>query len=263
MAIIISASEVGNGQIGYHNLFNEAGATVTSSGDDADFPKENAYDYLGYDWWKPNTNTAWLRASFTSGKQANYMAIWGHDLADHSGTVQPQYSTDGGSTWIDADTLHTPADNKTIFVSFDTVNADDWRVEITSVSTIPMFAGIQIGEALVFPHNMEIGFSPSALAPVISLKTVESEAGVFIGGSKKEEGIKGDFTFKNLDPSWVRSEWAVFLTHAQTPRPFVFSWDVNLHGDEAVLAWVTKDVAAPSYHDSLHMQIALSFEGTL
>lgn len=263
MAIIVGTSDVGAGKIGYKNLFTETSGTVTVSSEQSGYEKENAYDWLGYDWWKPNaTGDSWIRVSFSSAKDANYMAIWGHDLFDHSANVKAQYSDDG-IIWNDAHDVVTPANNNTIFVSFDTINAAHWRILTNTPTTIPVIAGVQIGEALQFPHNMEIGFAPPSLTPVVKMKTTRSESGAFLGGSKKYSGIEGKFSFTKIPPEWVRSEWVPFLNHVQTPRPFVFSWDSILHQDEAVLAWTDRDLTPPKYSDSLYMDISLRFEGTL
>lgn len=264
MTIIVSSAIPGPGKIGYKNLFTTSGATVTASTEESGFEKENAYDGFGYDWWKATvTGDSWIRASFAGAKTANYMAVWGHDLSDHGSSVKPQYSTDGGSTWNDAESAVMPADNSTIFITFDDISGADWRCLVNNPTTIASIAGIQIGEVLEFPYGMPVGFTPPSLVPVFELKTALSESGVFIGGSKKSEGIEGNFNLDNLDPAWVRSEWTPFIAHFQASKPFVFAWDDVNHTSEVVLAWVTNKIAAPSYSTPLYMRISLNFEGTL
>lgn len=264
MTIITAEAAAGAGKIGYKNLFTVSGVTVTASTEATDYDKENAYDGFGYDWWKPTTNgDSWLRASFGSAKVANYMAIWGHDLADHVSSIKPQYSTNGGSSWNDAESAVMPSNNNTIFITWDDITAADWRVLVSNPSTIAVIAGVQIGEVLVFPHNMEVGFSPPSLTPVIKLKTARTESGALLGGSKLSEGIKGNFTVTNLDPSWVRTYWQPFIGHAQNVKPFVFSWDSTNHSTEVVLAWLTEMMQPPVYADSLYMSVSLNFEGNL
>jgi hypothetical protein len=264
MTVIISTADVGPGKIGYKNLFTTSGVTVTASTEESGFEKENAYDWFGYDWWKPTaTGDSWIRASFSGTKTANYMAIWGHDLSDHGSSVKPQYSTDSGASWNDADSAVMPSNNNTLFITWDDVGAADWRLLATNPSTIASIAGVQIGEALEFPRGMPEGFAPPSLAPMVKLKTARSESGVFLGGSKLSEGIEGRFNLDVLDPAWVRDTWQPFIDYAQTPKPFVFAWDDVTHSSEVVLAWITKKVPDPSYSSSLYMQISLEFEGTL
>jgi len=265
MAIIVSTASAGNGRIGYKNLFTNAGATVTASTEATGFAKENAYDWFGFDWWKPTaTGDSWLRASFGSTQVANYMAVWGHDLADHAASVKPQYSTNGGSTWQDAESAVSPSDNDTLLISWADITAADWRILVNCATTIPVIGGVQIGEVLEFPKSMEVGFSPPSLVPNIMMKTARSENGAFIGGSQLSQGVIGSFKLSTLDPAWVRSEWIPFINHFQSPKPFVLAWDVNTHSDEVVLGWAKDGAKAksPSYSSTLYMNISLEFEGT-
>ncbi len=264
MSILISTTEVGAGKIGYKNLFTTTGVTVTASTEAAGYEKENAYDWVGYDWWKPTAvGDSWLRASFVAGQTSDYMAIWGHNIGTSGASVKPQYSTNGGSTWNDAAAAVAPSDDSTLFFSFASVNAADWRVLVNAPTTIPFIGGAQIGDALTLAHNMDVGFSPPSLVPEIELKTARSESGAFIGGSRMSVGIKSSFKLTNLNPAWVRSNWIPFIDHAQIPRPFVLSWDSVTNPTEVVLAWTTKQIQRPSYSSSLQMDISLDFEGTL
>ena len=264
MTIIISTADVGVGKIGYKNLFTTSGVTVTVSTETSGYAKENAYDGFGYDWWKPTaTGDSWIRASFGSTQNANYMAVWGHDLSDHGSSVKPQYSTDAGSTWNDADSVVMPASNNTIFITWDDIGAADWRCLATNPSTIAAIAGIQIGESLDFTKGMESGFAPPSLVPMIKTKTARSESGVFIGGRKISEGIEGSINLSNIDPTWIRNTWVPFIDYAQTPQPFVFAWDDVTHSTEVVLAWIEGKVTPPQYQDPTYMSLSLKFEGTL
>jgi len=262
MPIIVGESSTGLGGIGYKNLFTEG--TVTASTEAVGYEKENAYDWFGYDWWKPTaTGDSWLRVSLGGARLADYCSIWGHDLADHSASIKPQYSTDGGSIWNDAAASVMPANNNTLFFSWTGLQAADWRILVTNPTTISVIAGVQIGESLQLPHNLEVGFTPPSLVPMHEIKTARSESGVFIGGSTVSQGIEGSFTLTNIDPVWVRTEWIPFIQHLQSPKPFTFAWDGTTHPTEVVLAWIKAKgkITAPSYSDSLYMTISLEFEG--
>jgi len=263
MPVIIDTAIPGNGKIGYKNLFTTSGVTVTASSEAADFDKENAYDGFGYSWWKPiATGESWLRASFGTAQTANYMAIWGHDLAGFGSSIKPQYSTDGGSTWNDADSAVAPSDNNTLFISWGDINAADWRLLVNNPLIVAAIAGVQIGMALDLTKGMDVGFAPASLVTIVKTKTSLSEGGAFIGGRKISEGIEGGLTLSNLDPAWVRSDWIPFINHAQTPKVFVFAWDDVNYSSEAVLGWVTKKIPNPTYSTPLLMKVSLSFEGT-
>lgn len=263
MAIITTGANA-KSRIGYKNLFTTSGVTVTASDEASGFPKENAYDWLSYDWWKQSAlGTSWLRASFVSAKPADYMAIFGHNLSDVGGTVTPQYSTDSGSTWNDAASGVAPISNKTMFFGFDSVSAADWRCEVVTTTGQAYCAGVMIGEAMVFERGIGPGFAVPSMDIETKLKTYKSELGVFIGGSKVREGISGSVKLTNLTPSWVRSDWLPFLDHARTPRPFIFAWDYVGHPNEIVFAYA-KDgkIPAPSYQDVTYMAATINMTGT-
>lgn len=422
--------------IGYKNLLTHADATVTASSEAVGFEKENAYDGLGYDFWKTSAfgfTTYTAEFYVESKKTANYIAIHGHDLYDHGGSLSVQYWD--GTNWITVVPSFIPANNNTIFKSFGSQTAEKWRyvfhspenlllysddftqsqwvevgtgavtaaqsiapdgtaatlltdsdadaneyritqsvtiandalertfsvylkdggatsttisiacnggtgISVTGIITwstntmtggtltdegggwykasvtitnnssgnttcicsiypagaaatdigstfswraqleegssvigsvkteaaintsLPSIAGIQIGETLEMPRNAEVGFSVPTLAPKIELKTALSEDGSFIGGSKKSQGIEGRLKFTNLDPAWVRSDWEPFLAYAQTPAPFVVSWDTVTYIDEIMFAWVDGDISPPSYSGALYMSVGLKIKGT-
>lgn len=264
MTILISTTSGGVGKIGYHNLFEDSTVTVSASTEATGYLKENAYDGLAYDWWKPTaTGDSYIRASFGAAKTANYMAIWGHDLSTNGSSAKPQYSTDGGSTWNDAASAKMPSDNNTLFWSWDDIDAADWQCLITNPSGLSVIAGVQIGQALTLPYNMSTGFAPPSLAPTVNLKTSQSESGAFIGGRVLNKGIMGKIDMSDIDPAWVRTYWSPFVTHAQTPKVFVLAWNNQDYPTEAVLCWAKKQIPPPSYSSPTLMKISLDFEGNL
>jgi len=254
MAAVIS-------RIGYKTLYTTTGVTVTESDEVAGFESENAYDWKQYDWWKQSsTGTSWIKAAFAAGQDADYMAVFGHNLADVGGSVKPQYS-DNDVDWSDADTAATPTDGSAIFVSFTSQNAKYWRCLVVTTTGQSIIAGIMIGKAMVLDRGLRSGFKPPTLSPIKKFKTAMSELGVNLGGSVKSAGIKGDIALKDVDPAWVRSDWVALIEHLNVLKPAVFSWDYENNEDEACLMWVTKQISAPRYSSTLYMDVSLAFEG--
>lgn len=259
MSIIVAGS-ITNARLGYRNLFSDSGATVTSSSETAGFEAANAYDLKQYDWWKPTASgTEWLRASFASAKQADYMAVWGHNLHEVGGSVKPQYSTDGVA-WNDASIAYSAVSGRTLYIGFDLQTAAHWRCLAVTTTGQAIIAGIQIGETLSLP-GMRAGFSPATLSPLITSKTAMSELGINLGVSILRSGIKGQISLNNLEPTWVRSDLVPCIEHLSSGKPAVFSWDYASHNDEAALIWTTKQIDPPSYQDPLYMEASINFEG--
>lgn len=249
--------------IGYKNLFTTTGVTVSASTEATGYEKENAYDGFGYDWWKPTaTGDSTLKVSFAANQTADYVAIWGHDLSDHTSTYKVQHSDDD-ITYTDAFTAVTPTDNNTIYKSFTSSSHKYWQIVINNPSTIAVIAGVQIGETMEMPHNAEVGFAVPTIAPKVEYKTARSESGAFIGGSQLHKGVEGTINFTNIDPAWVRSDWEPFITHVQTPAVFVMAWDTVTYTDEIILGWGRGNVSSPTYSSPLYMSFSMDYEGTL
>lgn len=255
-----------SGKIGYDNLFTASGVTVTTSDEATGYEKENAYDWLSYDWWKQNAaGTSWIRASFGSAQTADYIALFGHNLGTAGASFKAQYSTNGGSSWNDAHTAVSPSDDNTQFVEFTSQSAADWRFHVVTSGTQAIVAGVLIGQALEFQRGIRPGgFVVPSMAINTTHKTHKSERGVFLGGSAIREGVEGKINLVDVDPSWVRTYWEPFRAHAMTPRPFVISWDPTNYNDEAVFAYA-KDgrMPAPNYDDPLYMRAGFDYVGTL
>ena len=250
--------------IGYDNLFTASGVTVTASGDATGYEKENAYDWKQYDWWKHEiTGISWLRASFGGAQDADYMAVYGHNLHDVGGSVKPQYSTNGGGDWIDADTVVSPTDGNTIVFTFASISAADWRAYIVTSTGEAVIAGIMIGEALELNRDVTSGFKPPTLSPDIESKTAMSELGVNLGVSNIRTGVSGTLSLSNVSASWVRTEWLPLIAHLNSGYPCVFSWDNTNYPDEACLIWKANAVGKPSQISKNLMTIDLQYEGIL
>lgn len=249
--------------IGYHNLFNESGATVTASTEATGFDKENAHDNLGFDYWKPTaTGTSWLKVAFASPVSADYFAIWGHDMSDHSATVRARHSTDD-ITYTNVGDLRTPTNNDTIIETFTTVSKKYWMLEFSNPSTISQVAGVMIGDRLDLAHAMKPGFVVPSIVEDIQYKTNFSETGVFLGGSQRNQGISGRIDLSNVSPAWIRANWKDFMEYAQTPKPFVFGWDETNFETETCVCWVKSRTRQlkPKYTSPLYMSAGIIFEG--
>lgn len=115
-------------QIGYKNLYTTTGATVTATSEAVGFEKENAYDGVGYDWWKTtNFGNSVFQVDFVEAKTADYFAIYGHDLSDTASAVFLQYWS--GSSWSNAISGFVKlTSNNTYYNPFTSASATKWRL---------------------------------------------------------------------------------------------------------------------------------------
>jgi hypothetical protein len=152
-----------------------------------------------------------------------------------------------------------PTTGNTIFVTWDTVNAADWRLEVITTTGQSLIGVLSIGEMTELERGMESGFEPPTLARDHEYYTSVSEGGVFLGKSLRQITYSTSIDLKRVTPDWVRSTWTDILDHAET-KPFFFSWDIENHSDEAVFAWVNKQIPKPRYSDTIYMDVSLPIE---
>lgn len=249
MSFIVNAAALDVPRIAYVNLF-ESATTVTATSDQTDFEKENAYDWNLYTAWKPTGNgQSFLMASFSSAQTVNYFCLFGHNLHDLGGDVNLEYSTNGGSTWNDATSANAPTSGRVIFETFDDITAADWRVVVHGKGAgSPIVSFAAFGEAVALPVGMRKGFTPPNFAAVNKYTNQTTEAGVPLPRTLLRRAAAFTIKLTNLDPAWVRSTFAAFLSHAEV-KPFIFSWDSVAHTTEAAFCWTRKDTKTSYSHD--------------
>lgn len=256
-----SASGASVGRIAYQNLFVDSGAVVTASDYATGYPADNAIDWKQYDWWKQSaTGTSWIKTVLTSANEANYFAVFGHNLHSVGGSVKAQYSTDG-TTWTDTGAEVMPGNGNTIFAVFDSQTAKYWRCSITTTSGQALIAGVMIGKTLDLERDLTGGFSPAHLSPEVESKTPMSERGVNLGASIIRTGVNGNIKLSNITPEWIRDEWVPLIDHLNDGLPAVFCWDYEYHSDEAILIWKKGRIPDPSYSSASYMNASLMFDG--
>ena len=212
--------------LAYQNLFQEA-STVTASSEATGYDGANAYDSRTYDFWRPSsTGTNTLTATFSSNQSVNYFGVAAHDLADDDSSIKLEYSTDG-TTWYDAVESWSPADNRIIFRKFDPIQADYWRVSVTSTG-YPSMGVLSFGAVHVLPVGMRTGFKPPHLNRNSEFLNNASEGGQFLGRSLLRSGNDGVIDLSFLKESWVQMAWPALAQVLET-KPFFFCWDYDRH----------------------------------
>lgn len=250
--------------VGYDNVFLQAGCTVTASGEVVGFEKENAIDWKQYDWWKTaGTGTHWIKAALSAPYECNYGAVWGHNLNLVGGDFKFQHSSDN-SVWVDAHTVVSVSTPNLQVVTFTAPARQYWRLLVTTASGASIIAGVQLGRSLALGHGLGVGAEINALAPSVESKTADSDGGVLLGVSVKRTTVAGSIDLNNLDPQWVRDEIAPLISHLNSGKPCIFSWNPDEYPDECLLIWKgSEKINPPKYTTALMMGFNFSFEGVL
>lgn len=247
----------------YDNLLTYAGATVTASSETAGFPFENSFDWNPSTLWLPATGTQHLTCVLTSAQFADTFCLYQQTLWANGGSIQLQYSLDSGSSWIAAFPAVSPTDNVPIFLTFDAIAADHWRLEI--ISSPGSYIGVvAFGQRMTFERGFFVGFSPPQDSRMDEITNNTSMNGTFVGRSLLAKGIKDSLQTDMLSQPWVRSVWRPFVDHARL-KPWFIAWNKDQWPYEIAFCWTDGSIPAARNvkAGAGFMGISLSFAGNI
>lgn len=242
--------------IGITNHFQTG--TVTTDGTN----KENAYDNTTADYWTTAaTPTSYLRVDKTTPVAADYVAIGGHDLFDQTASFKVQHGPDG-SAWTDVVTTDiTPTDNGVIFIPFDPISAQWWRVLVSGLDAAASIAAVSIGTRLQLERGVQAGFTPADYSRVDRLINSKTQNGQFLGRSLIRTNAKGTIDLKALTQSWVRTTLDAFILDSRTKLWFL-SWAPTTFPGEVALCRTTA-TPNPMYSAPGFMSCKIDYEALI
>lgn len=210
--------------IGYNNLVRSG--TVTTSGDAAGYPKENAQSWKTSAWWQADvTGTVYYYIDFGSAVAFDCMGVAGHNLADNSGSIQLQYSTTGA--WageeVNVGSNHAPTTNVTIFETFGSVSARYARFVVNSTGAASYIGNLFIGAALALEREVPPPFSPANYNRDRKILNNTSQGGQFMGRIIQHKGAKIKIEQKLVTVGWIETYWEALADHVEL-YPFYYQW---------------------------------------
>jgi len=245
-------------KFGYENFFTTGTVTVTSEA--TGFPKENAYDWNTYDYWKANAaGVVYLTVDYGSARPADFFGIAAHTLFDNAATIQCQYSTDNFSASIvDIGDLVTPVDSSPIFNVFTLTSARYWRLKITSTGAASAIGVASIGASLEMDRAVGSGAMLPKESRMDKIINQTSEGGQFIGRSIIRKGVKFSLSFTIQTLAFARDDWSTFIDHAEV-KPFWYSWNPDY--DDAVFCWMDGFPMPPKFDRPNTMTLGMQLMG--
>lgn len=244
--------------IGHSNLLETGTVSVTSAA--TGYAKENAYDWLPYDYWKAAASgTVYLTVDMGSATAANCWGLAFHDLHDHSGTIKPQYSTDN-VTWNDFDTVQTPSSGLCIFRIVTARNVRYYRFQIASTSVASVIGALFIGQALALPNEVPIPFVSPVLGRDNKIMNSTSEGGSFLGRSRIKNGVEFAIEQRAVTTAWMDSNWDDLADHLDI-KPIFFTWDHDNRPTECVFAWADKPIKPPARNNPNLIDFSVAMRG--
>lgn len=238
-------------------------ATITTSTGTEVSAAANIADLATYSFWSATPNgSAVARAQFVfaSPVTLGFVGIAAHNLADVGGTVKPQYSTDSGSSWLDAGDAVTPTDNQAIGWRFADTEADYWRISCTGLTDDVVIGVALLSEALIIPEQIYQGYAPPLTPNIVDLQSNVSEGNHLLGTTGIERGSAATAAFDYLAPAFVRgADWLAFQRAWNRGAPAFWAWRPDSYGD-LFLGWRTGGAIAPvnsPVTDRMSLQIAM------
>ncbi len=246
--------------IGYDNKIDAATVTVTS--EVTGFEKENAYDNRSNDSWNAGAaGTVYFTVDLGSAVAIDWWGVAFHNLANNSGTIKPQYSTDNfAADTNDLDTVQTPSDASVIFRNVTQRTVRYFRFEIVSTGSPSNIGAFYFGSALALQRGLPPGFITPKLARINDVTNYKSEGGHFIGRSVVSEGRKFSIKQKVVTPAWIDSNWEA-LADSLEIAPFWYVWDQENRPTEAAWCWTDKRPKYPKYTDAYFQDFEIKCMG--
>lgn len=224
---IVSAPSVKTPRIGYANLFRDG--TVTVSSEDADHPRELAFDGFTYDGFRTTGGaTEWIRTQVAS-QNADYMAVGAHTL--EGCTLTPQRSADG-SAWTNLEDPFVAQSNRPIVWEWTSVAAAYWRLLIENAPDVVSIGAIHVGLKLTLPRGFQNGWAPPSLNEAVEFSNSMSEGGQILGRNVIRRGVAVQAQTQHMLYTFARDDWMDFADVAE--RYAVFFWRV-MEGDAEIL----------------------------
>jgi hypothetical protein len=254
------------GVFGVDTIFRRAGATVTASAEAGGAVLNATKEGLTHDFWRPGAaGEQWARCIVPGLPLVNYLGIAAHDLHARGATVKAQYSTDGGSSWVDASSDFMPADSSPLMILFDDVEAGAWRVRVFSAEAVSIGV-IHLGKALRLPSPIGAGFTPPYWSRTVRYATERAERGAFTGRTVISQGADLRLNVRGLDPAWIRAEWEPTLRQIEQFGFFFAAQDVDgaagIEQAEVLYAWAT-DQPGSSYTSTVTGALTINAAGIL
>lgn len=205
----------------------------------------NAGTYSTFDRWGATPDGSGhvaLGMTYGSAEDVTFIGLAVHNIATLGGSVRPQYSTNGGSTWNNtgAATI-SPTENRPLGWQINTTSAADWRILVTGLS-----AGVTcyIGHAFAGQYKHTFGrrlyrdFAPAIVPTQIETVPDISEGGELLGTTIVRRGSRISPAIMHLAPTDMRSPgFKEFMRHYNDGKSFFFAWRPKKYKSDFYFGW--------------------------
>lgn len=249
----------------YNSIIGDATISVTSEA--TGYEKENAYDDLTFDYWKPSAaGTVYYTMDFGSAVTVDAWGVFAHDLGDNSASIQLQYSTDNFAADVnDFAAAISPSGSEPRLQTGTSQSKRYWRYKIISAAAASKIGGLMLGQHLEISDNSALHPSNDAdhLAQVYESNLNISEAGTILGADTKARLVEGRMFFELLTRAWVRTNWDPFKSHVEQGGGFLYQPDPDNYPAEVTYAKAVGKIPTPRHmmNSPNHMTVDMPYRG--
>lgn len=261
-AYVLSEAAAGrplnNSRIGWHTYTRGLSlAAATASSSEVFGPADAPLRPDTFEFWQPQTMPATWTVDLGTAYDVDYVGIAGHTIGSSGASVEVSHSTDG-LNWTSFAAI-APGDNLPLMFVDDVVFARYWRITVSG-SAAPQIAVIYVGKVLAMERAIYGGVAPPNLSRDTVLKNAMSRGGRFLGQNYRRNGVKGNVSFTNLTPGFIRDEFDLFVKSARR-FPYFFAWRPLTYPREITYAWTDKDFAPSNKGTGRLMEVGWSLRG--
>lgn len=242
--------------LGYHNFFDQV-SSFLGLDEDASHPFAHSQsDDLTEVWKFGVSGSAEVWVQGLQSQNVDYMALYGHNLASISYTVE-YYSFSNYYT-ISSGTI--PSDD-VFFVRFYnggvSQGSSRWRITFSGLSGNEYISRLQLGKALQL-NPLRVPFTPPSQArnkDVINNASIEHQ---LLSKVVRERPYDVLIPQTLVQPDWIDANYQAMADHINE-HPFFFNWDGDR--DDALFCWTTESVEQPRYSRYQYQDFAIRAKG--
>lgn len=177
-------------------VMDDAGTTTIDS---SIYSKENPYNGLTVDKYKPNSSTWTYTFNIFGGPlDVSCVCVGSSDMFTSGQTLILERFT---GSWVEIARV-TPVRDGPIMFLFDSINETELRLT-GSGTAAPTIYNIMIGNALSFQQAFYSGYSPAKMNRKTEIIGNLSGTGELLGRSKRGTTLSGSYSWTHLKKAWV------------------------------------------------------------
>ena len=210
-------------------------------------PASNAVSGSTFDYVTPTVASGafTVNVDLGSAQLVTSFAIASHNLGTLTAFLRVEFSADN-STWTDSGAGVVSATSDEAIMWRFSQTARYWRLNATNVSAgQPAIGVIFLGEELIIPQRIYVGYAPPITPNIVDLQSNVSEGGHLLGSRIVKRGSTAQANITHLTPGYVRSTaWKGLQNHFNNGRGFFWGWRPTGY-PELYYAWREGATIAP------------------